>query len=104
MAGRGQNQGFHVLDEFVCEAMSSPPNHQADPTIQDRQEGSDTARAERLLGELRALAASYPDDAAVRENLSKGLFNALANAGMPVVEEIEIDASGDGRLKAPDST
>ena len=37
-------------------------------------------RARRLLDELRALACVYADDAAVRQQLARGLFNTLIDA------------------------
>ncbi|MGA7266073.1 MAG: hypothetical protein WBX30_35080, partial [Stellaceae bacterium] len=40
----------------------------------------DLARRDTLLNELRALAETYPDDAAVRESLARGLFNTLNDA------------------------
>jgi len=39
MVGRGQNQGFHILDEFVCEAIPSPSVTPANPASQGRNEG-----------------------------------------------------------------
>jgi hypothetical protein len=39
MTGRGQNRGFQVLDEFVCDAIPSPSITPADPTSQGRNEG-----------------------------------------------------------------
>ena len=39
MANPGQNQGFRVLDEFVCEAIHPPTVPQADQTKQGQNEG-----------------------------------------------------------------
>jgi hypothetical protein len=39
MAAQGQNKGFHVLDEFVCEAIHDPSIPLANPVHQGRNEG-----------------------------------------------------------------
>lgn len=39
MAATGQNKGFHVLDEFVCEAVHAPSVPQANPAHQGRNQG-----------------------------------------------------------------
>ncbi|WP_184796963.1 hypothetical protein, partial [Nitrospirillum iridis] len=42
-------------------------------------------RTDDRLAALRGLATNWPQDAAVRENLAKGLFNAFNNAGADVL-------------------
>jgi hypothetical protein len=49
-------------------------------TLNNAKDEDDLARRDTLLDELRALARSYPDDAAVRERLAGGLFNTLNHA------------------------
>jgi hypothetical protein len=39
MAKRGQNEGFRVLDDFVCEAIPNPDVPQANPKNQGQSEG-----------------------------------------------------------------
>jgi hypothetical protein len=39
MAATGHNKGFHVLDEFVCEAIHDPSVLPASPANQGRNEG-----------------------------------------------------------------
>jgi RNA polymerase sigma factor (sigma-70 family) len=39
MAAQGRNQGFHVLDDFVCEAIHAPSVPLANPTNQGGNEG-----------------------------------------------------------------
>ena len=39
MPARDHNAGFHVLDDFVCEAIHAPSVPLADPTKQGRNEG-----------------------------------------------------------------
>jgi RNA polymerase sigma factor (sigma-70 family) len=39
MAAQGRNEGFHVLDEFVCDAIQSPSIPLANPANQGRNEG-----------------------------------------------------------------
>ena len=39
MAAQGRNEGFHVLDEFVCEAIHASSVPLASPTNQGRNEG-----------------------------------------------------------------
>jgi len=39
MAKRGQNEGFRVLDDFVCEALHDPAIPQASPKNQGQNEG-----------------------------------------------------------------
>jgi hypothetical protein len=46
-------------------------------TLIDARGKDDLNRRDALLDELRALARDYPDDAAVRDRLARGLFNAL---------------------------
>ena len=45
---------------------------------------SDIPRADTLLGELRELAKTHPEDAAVREQLARGLNNAIGLGGADV--------------------
>ena len=49
MAAQGQNKGFHVLDEFVCEAVHDASVPLANRTNQGRNEG--TSVVEELLFE-----------------------------------------------------
>jgi integrase len=44
-------------------------------TLNDAKAKNDLARRDTLLEELRPLAGTYPDDAAVREGLARGLVN-----------------------------
>jgi hypothetical protein len=39
MARPGQNEGFHVSDDFVCEAVHDPTIPLANPANQGRSEG-----------------------------------------------------------------
>src|SRR5437763_936632 len=39
MANPGSNDGFHVLDDFVCEAIHAPSVPLSDPANQGRNEG-----------------------------------------------------------------
>src|SRR5205809_6751099 len=39
MANPGRNEGFHVLDDFVCEAIHNPSLPLANPANQGRNEG-----------------------------------------------------------------
>ena len=39
MAERAENEGFRVLDDFVCDAIHAPGIPQADPRKQGRNEG-----------------------------------------------------------------
>lgn len=39
MAAQGRNEGFHVLDDFVCEAIHAPSVSLANPRQQGRNEG-----------------------------------------------------------------
>src|SRR5438067_12683960 len=39
MANPGHNEGFHVLDDFVCEAIHAPSVPRANPANQGRNEG-----------------------------------------------------------------
>ena len=39
MAAQGRNQGFHVLDEFICEAIHAPSVPRANPANQGKNEG-----------------------------------------------------------------
>ncbi len=39
MAAQGRNKGFHVLDEFVCEAIHAPSVPLANPANQGKSEG-----------------------------------------------------------------
>src|SRR4051794_15220120 len=39
MAAQGRNQGFHVLDEFICEALPVPSVPLADPATQGMNGG-----------------------------------------------------------------
>src|SRR6266404_4463381 len=39
MAAQGHNKGFHVLDEFVCDAIHDPSGPLANPTNQGLNEG-----------------------------------------------------------------
>jgi hypothetical protein len=41
MASRGQNEGFEMLDDFVCEAIHAPGIPMADPSKQGENEGFD---------------------------------------------------------------
>ena len=49
-------------------------------TLNDAKAEDDLDRRDALLDELRALARTYSDDAAVRELLAGGLFNTLNDA------------------------
>jgi len=49
-------------------------------TLLDAKVEDNLARRDALLGELRALASAYPDDAPVREQLALGLFEARRDA------------------------
>jgi hypothetical protein len=49
-------------------------------TLVDATAKDDLTRRDALLDELRTLTHAYPDDAAVREPLSRGLFNTLVDA------------------------
>lgn len=50
MAAQGQNDGFHVLDDFVCEAIQGPSIPRANPATPGQNEGS--AVAEELVVDL----------------------------------------------------
>jgi hypothetical protein len=49
-------------------------------TLADAKAENDLACRDTLLDELRALARTYPDDAAVREGLARGLLKTLTDA------------------------
>ena len=49
-------------------------------TLNHAKEEGAFERRDRLLEELRNLAAAWPDDAAVREGLAKGLLSTFVDA------------------------
>ena len=59
MAAQGRNEGFHVLDEFVCEAIHSPAFPLANPANQGRNEGM--CVVEELLLQLDQEPASQSE-------------------------------------------
>lgn len=60
MAAQGRNEGFHVLDEFVCEAIHAPSVPLANPTNQGQNDGMSVV--EELVFEVRREAtADEPD-------------------------------------------
>lgn len=62
MPAPGQNAGFHVLDDFVCEAIHAPGVPLADPAKQGRNEGM--AVVEELMleaGKERTRSAALED-------------------------------------------
>jgi hypothetical protein len=61
MAVQGHNKGFHVLDEFVCDAIHDPSVPLANPANQGRNEGMSVI--EELLCEAgKAPPSEDPDD------------------------------------------
>lgn len=48
MAAQGRNKGFHMLDEFVCEAIHDPSVPRANPANPGRNEGMSVS-GERLF-------------------------------------------------------
>jgi hypothetical protein len=50
MASQGRNEGFHVLDEFVCEAIHAPSVPLANPANQGQNQGLSVV--EELVVEL----------------------------------------------------
>lgn len=60
MAAQGRNEGFHVLDEFVCEAIHAPTVPLANPANQGQNEGMSVA--EELVFEAGQEATSDETD------------------------------------------
>jgi hypothetical protein len=60
MAAQGHNQGFHVLDEFVCDAIPEPSIPLATPLNQGRNEGMSVVE-ELLLEAGNAPPSEGPD-------------------------------------------
>jgi hypothetical protein len=58
MAAKGHNPGFHMLEDFVCEAIHAPSIPLADPTKKGRNEGMGVL--EELL--VEAGKAPTPDE------------------------------------------
>jgi len=56
MAAQGRNEGFHVLDEFVCEAIHAPSVPLANPANQGQNDGM--LVVEELVFETRQEASS----------------------------------------------
>jgi hypothetical protein len=48
-----------------------------------QESASRNGRRDALLDELRALARTYPDDAALRDRLARSLFNSLYQNAHP---------------------
>jgi len=71
IAGAKQARGLreHGLGLILAAALFN--------TLTIASAGGDFCRSDALLNELRALACTYPDDPAVREELARGLFNTL---------------------------
>lgn len=69
MAAQGRNEGFHVLDDFVCEAIHAPSIPLASPTKQGRNEGMSVV--EELVVDVGSLAEADDEDDRPREELSK---------------------------------
>ena len=86
MAAQCRNEGFHVLDEFVCEAIHAPSVPLADPANQGHNEGM--CVVEELLLQVGATDGPRPS-----------LPDPLNNAIKPVVEQLAtlISASADPR-------
>ena len=72
-------------DMCARNATVEPPEARAFAPAVPRFDGhpavANTGERERSLDELRALSAAHPAEAGVREQLAKGLFNALYDAG-----------------------
>lgn len=77
MAARGQNEGFHILDELVCEAIHAPSVPLANPHNQGQNEGmsvveelvfepgSEVSNGSGVSAECRATLPEAPDAALV---------------------------------------
>ena len=58
-------------------------------TLVDAKAEQDLARRDGLLAELRALAGAHPEDAAVREQLAKGLAKTMLDTAEEEKPELE---------------
>ena len=83
MAAQSCNNGFYILDEFVCEAIHAPSVPLANPANQGRNEGMCVVEELLLQVEQETTSQSEPLNQALR----------------PVVEQLAIliSASGDPR-------
>jgi len=85
MAAQGHNEGFHVLDDFVCDAIHAPSFPLANPANQGRNDGMSVN--EGLLFEMGRLSSSEaaeeqgrdkPQCSATPENIIKSEAERLA--------------------------
>ncbi len=66
MAAQGRNEGFHVLDEFVCEAIHAPSVPLANPAKQGRNEGMCVVEKLLLQVDREATSQSEPLNSAIK--------------------------------------
>lgn len=91
MAAPGRNEGFHVLDEFVCEAIHAPSIPLANPANHGRNEGM------AVVTELLFEAGGEPNPAGANDSgpIPDPHSAALTSAIEPLA--LYISASGDPR-------
>src|SRR5262249_51069381 len=95
MAAQGRNEGFYVLDEFVCEAIHAPSVPRASPANQGRNEGMSVVE-ELLFDAGQGKSSNGP---AVPDGRKPTLPDPQGAALRSVVEPLAlyISASGDPR-------
>src|SRR5215217_5063768 len=77
MAAQGQNQGFHVLEDFVCQAVPNPALPPANPANQGRNEGV-VAHDEILVdGGQRQTAARVEEPSRSEPRSAAALLEAI---------------------------
>src|ERR1044071_695941 len=91
MAAQGRNQGFHVLDEFVCEAVHAPSIPLANPANQGQNEGMSVV--EESVFEADSVQPEAPDS--LQASTRPGQDDALKSAIEPLAAYIS--ASSDPR-------
>jgi hypothetical protein len=96
MAGQGRNEGFYVLDEFVCEAIHAPSIPLAGPANPGRNEGMSVI--EELVFEAGSDASSDAPDDHRRLPLSLEQVAALKSVIEPVATYISASTNPRGAL------
>jgi hypothetical protein len=86
MNKRGQNEGFRVLDDFVCEAIRDPAVPQAPPNKRGQNEGV------RVLGELSFDIAAAPEQDDVNPQRSRELAQGGDLSDFAVLMRMPVDA------------
>lgn len=97
MAAQGRNEGFHVLDDFVCEAIHAPSVSLAKPTNQGQNEGMSVV--EELVVDVGTQAEASDEDDRHRQQQSKegefvaalAAFRAGKQESLPVLLQVAYD-------------